>query len=194
MAEVRAAERSSQSARVPSKASTGTRGEALAGGQPGSARAEGSSGLGRIDYGLHAQGASDAQIALQRYVDGCDLDRGLLELVRIRASQLNGCAYCLSLHIPEALEAGESETRIHLLTAWAESGLFSPREQAALAWTEAVTRLDAGHVPEEIYDCARQYFSEKELVDLTWAIVAINGWNRLSVSFRRPPRTNAPRE
>lgn len=150
--------------------------------------------MDRIDYGRYAQGARDAQVTLQQYVDGCGLDQGLLELVKVRASQLNGCAYCLSLHIPEALSAGESETRIHLLTAWAESGLFSPREQAALAWTEAVTRLDAGHVPDEVYECARRYFSEKELVDLTWAIVAINGWNRLSVSFRRSPRTKLSKE
>jgi AhpD family alkylhydroperoxidase len=123
-------------------------------------------------------------LGLQSYVDRCGLEHSLLELVKTRASQINGCAYCLEMHTREAREAGESEARLYLLNAWRESPLYSARERAALEWTEAVTLLAVDHVPDEAWDAARAEFSDKELVDLTVAIGMINTWNRMAVSFR----------
>ena len=123
------------------------------------------------------------------YVDQSGLDRSLLlELVKIRASQINGCAYCLVMHTNDARKAGESDERMHLLNAWREAPVFSAKERAALAWTEAVTLVSAGHVPDEVYDQVRKQFSEKELVDLTMAVVTINGWNRIAIAFRATPQ------
>jgi AhpD family alkylhydroperoxidase len=130
---------------------------------------------------------------LQGYVSKSGLEGPLMELVKLRASQINGCAFCIDMHVREAREAGETDTRMHLLNAWREAPLYSPRERAALAWTEAVTLVTEGHVPDEVYDEARRHFNEKELVDLTYAIVAINGWNRLCVSFRTPPKLVGPK-
>ena len=115
------------------------------------------------------------------------IDAALRHLVDIRASQINGCAFCLDMHVKEAKIDGERELRLHHVAIWRESPLFSPRERAALAWTEALTRLGEDGVSDEIYEQARAQFSEKELSDLTFAVVAINGWNRLSVAFRNPP-------
>jgi AhpD family alkylhydroperoxidase len=123
---------------------------------------------------------------VETYVRGCGLDAALLELVKLRASQINGCAYCLDMHSKDARAAGESEQRLHVLPAWREAPFYSARERAALAWTEAVTRLADGPVPEALYGELREHFSEKEAVDLTMAIIAINGWNRLCVPFRSP--------
>jgi len=111
----------------------------------------------------------------------------LLELVKIRASQINGCAFCIALHTKDARKLGESDERMHLLNAWEEAPVFSPRERAALAWTEAVTLVTEGHVPDAVYEEARKHFSEKELVDLTYAVMAINAWNRLAIAFRAQP-------
>jgi AhpD family alkylhydroperoxidase len=138
----------------------------------------------RIDYGRVAPGVVQAMRGLEAYVHDCGLEPALLELVKTRASQINGCAYCLDMHTKDARAAGETEQRLYLLPAWREAPLYSERERAALAWTEAVTRLDQGHVPDEVYQAARAHFSEKELVDLTLAVVAINGWNRLAISMR----------
>jgi AhpD family alkylhydroperoxidase len=112
----------------------------------------------------------------------------LLILVTTRASQINGCAFCLDMHIREAKEAGESDERIYLLTAWREVDVYTLRERAALAWTERLTRLADAHVTDEDFEAAREEFSEEELAHLTLAIVAINGWNRFNVGFRVPPR------
>lgn len=113
------------------------------------------------------------------------IDTTISHLVDIRASQLNGCAFCLDMHTKDARAAGESEQRLYLLPAWREAPCYTERERAALAWTEALTQLSATHdVPDEVYEQARAQFSEKELVDLTLAIIAINGWNRLNVAFR----------
>lgn len=117
-------------------------------------------------------------------MDRCGLEHSLLELVKTRASQINGCAYCLEMHTREAREAGESEARLYLLNAWRESPLYTARERAALEWTEAVTLLAADNVPDKAWEAARAEFSDKELVDLTVAIGMINTWNRLAVSFR----------
>jgi AhpD family alkylhydroperoxidase len=141
----------------------------------------------RSKYSHVAPAASRAQSALDQYVNSCGLEASLLELVKLRASWINGCAYCLQEHSSSALEKGERVERLFQVGAWAESPVFSARERAALAWTDAVTLVASSRVPDEVYQQARAAFSEKELVDLTWAIVAINGWNRMSISFRGQP-------
>jgi AhpD family alkylhydroperoxidase len=122
--------------------------------------------------------------ALQAYTDTCGLEPSLLELVKTRASQINGCAFCLEMHTREARAAGESEARLYLLNAWRESPLYSDRERAALEWTEAVTLVSESAVPDSVFEIARAAFSEEELVNLTVAIGMINVWNRLAISFR----------
>src|SRR5512146_121393 len=138
----------------------------------------------RIAYGQVAPGAVAAMRGLESYVRQSGLEPALLELVRIRASQLNGCAYCLDMHTKDARAAGESEQRLYVLSAWREAPFYSERERAALAWTEAVTRISDGPIPDEIFRSTREHFEEKELVDLTMAIIAINGWNRLAIAFQ----------
>ena len=140
---------------------------------------------GRFDYAKVAPGANEAMRGLER---------SLIELVKIRASQLNGCAYCLDMHTKDARAAGESEQRLYVLAAWREAPFYSERERAALEWTEALTVLARDGVPDELYERTRRVFSELELVNLTTAIIAINGWNRLSVAFRSPePGSYTPR-
>jgi AhpD family alkylhydroperoxidase len=117
------------------------------------------------------------------YVNSSELDHRMLELVKMRTSQLNGCAYCIDMHTKDARAAGETEQRLYLLDAWRETPLYSERERAALEWTEAVTRVADGHVPDEVFAAARDH-SEEELVDLTIAVIATNGWNRLNIAFR----------
>ena len=146
----------------------------------------------RINYGKVAPGARKAMMGLEAYANNCGLERSLLDLVRLRASQINGCAYCIDMHSKDLRAGGESEQRIYLLDAWRESPGYTERERAALAWTEAVTLVTEGHVPEDVYQQVRQQFSEEELVNLTLAIVAINGWNRLSISFRTLPGSYQP--
>lgn len=138
----------------------------------------------RLDPYKASSEAYKPLLGLQAYVDRCGLEHSLLELVKTRASQINGCAYCLEMHTREAREAGESEARLYLLNAWRESPLYTARERAALEWTEAVTLLAADNVPDKTWEAARAEFSDKELVDLTVAIGMINTWNRLAVSFR----------
>lgn len=146
----------------------------------------------RMEYGEVAPGARDAMLGLERYVHGSGLEPALLELVKIRASQINGCAYCLDMHTKDARAKGEKEQRLYAVAAWHEAPFFTERERAALAWTEAITRVSQAHVPDETYEAARKQFKEKELVDLTLAIVAINGWNRLAIAFRTVPGTYKP--
>jgi AhpD family alkylhydroperoxidase len=145
----------------------------------------------RIDYTKLPPEPVKAMLALGRYVTGCGLEHSLMELVKIRASQINGCAFCLDMHTQDARAAGETEQRLYALSAWRETPFFSPRERAALAWAEAVTLVATG-VSDATYEEARAEFSERELVDLTWAIVMINGWNRLNVAFRTMPGTYKP--
>jgi len=145
----------------------------------------------RINYYQVAPKAVEAMRGLQAYVDASGLEHSLVELVKTRASQLNGCAYCVNLHTKDARKAGESEERLYALAVWRESPFFSARERAALAWCEAVTLIAHDHVPDAAYEEARAQFSEKELVDLTIAVIAINGWNRLAVSFRQMPAASA---
>jgi AhpD family alkylhydroperoxidase len=141
----------------------------------------------RIDVPRVNPAAFKAMRDFQSYVNATPLEHSLKELVKIRASQINQCAYCLHMHLRDARKAGESQERLDLIGAWREAPVFSSRERAALAWTEAVTLLADTHVPDEVYEMAKAEFTEQELVDLTMALVAINGWNRLQVSFRVPP-------
>ena len=121
---------------------------------------------------------------LEGYVQACGLEPNLLDLIKTRASQINGCAYCIHMHTHEARARGESEERLYLLDAWRESPLYSERERAALAWTEAVTLISQTHAPDAVYEEARRHFTEEELVKLTVAIAAINSWNRIAIGFR----------
>jgi len=147
----------------------------------------------RIDYGTVAPGVLKVMGALSAHVHQSGLEPALLELVKMRASQLNGCAYCLDMHAKDARAAGEREQRLYLLDAWREAPCYTGRERAALAWTEAVTLVAVDHVPDAVYAEARGQFDEQELVDLTLAIVEINGWNRLSIAFRSQAGTYQPR-
>jgi AhpD family alkylhydroperoxidase len=134
-----------------------------------------------------------AMRALQQAVNDSGLEHALLELVKMRASQINGCAYCLDMHSKDARAAGETEQRLYTLDAWQETPFFTGRERAALEWTEAVTRVGETHVPDEVAARVRQHFDETELVALTFAIIAINGWNRLAVALRFPVGTYQPK-
>lgn len=131
----------------------------------------------------------DELIRYARTVEAMGLEKSLLELVKIRASQINGCAICLHMHAEEARRQGESEDRILMLSAWHETGLYSPREKAALAWTEALTRLTETHAPDEAYEAVKAEFSDEELVKLTLMINVINNFNRFGVGFRVSPVT-----
>ena len=145
----------------------------------------------RIDYRKTAPDGISTLSGLENYVRQSGLEPALSELVKLRASQINGCAYCIDMHTKDARAEGESEQRLYAVVAWRETPFFTERERAALAWTEAVTQVSQEHVPEEV-EGGHQHFSEKELVDLTLAIIAINGWNRLAISFRSVPGTYQP--
>ena len=140
----------------------------------------------RLDYARLAPGALRAQYGIEAYVRSSGLDPTLVELVKLCASYLNGCAYCVDMHTKDARAAGESEQRLYAVPVWRETPFYTPRERAALAWTEAVTRLAHGGVPDALYDELRQHFTDLEVVNLTMAVVAINGWNRLAISLRQP--------
>lgn len=137
--------------------------------------------------------AIDAMVKLENYTRQSGLEYSLIELVKIRASQINGCAFCIHMHTADARKAGETEERLYLLSAWRESPLYSERERAALAWTESLTRIADTQAPDQDYEWARSQFSEEELVKLTLLIGAINIWNRISVGFRSiHPVTKTP--
>jgi len=146
----------------------------------------------RLDYGAAAPGAMKAMKGLQAYINTTDLEPALLELVKLRASQINGCAYCVALHSHDARALGESEQRLYTLSVWRETPFYRERERAALEWTEALTLLAETHVPDAVYEAVRPHFSDKELADLTLAVVLINGWNRFGVSFRDTPEQYEP--
>jgi AhpD family alkylhydroperoxidase len=138
----------------------------------------------RIDYYNVAPGSVKAVYGLERYLSGSELEPPLVELVKLRASLMNGCAYCVDVHTKDARARGETEQRLFAVPVWRDTPFFSPRERAALAWTEAVTDIGRGGVSDALYDEARAQFTDKELVDLTVAVIAINAWNRLAVTFR----------
>ncbi len=146
----------------------------------------------RLSYSKVSPDGTDILQKLERYVKSSGLEADLVELVKLRASQINGCAYCIDMHTKDARTYGESEQRLYAVSAWHEAPFFSERERAALAWADAVTLVGKTRVPDEVYDEARKHFSEKELVDLTLAIIAINGWNRLAISFRTPAGSYQP--
>ncbi len=133
-----------------------------------------------------------AKAALDQYLQGCGLEESLLHLARLRASQINGCAYCLDMHWKDLRAIGEGEQRLYSLDAWRESPYYTDRERAALTWTEAVTLIASGHVSDAVYEEVRPHFREKELCDLTLAVAAINAWNRLSISARLVPGVYQP--
>lgn len=141
----------------------------------------------RSDYNTTAPNAIKGLLELEKYIANSNLERSLYELVKIRASQINGCAYCLDMHTKDARKAGETEQRIYALNAWRETSFYTNRERAALAWTEALTLISENDVPDSFYQSTLDYFSEEELITLTMAIIAINGWNRLAISFRTEP-------
>ena len=145
----------------------------------------------RLDFTKVSPQALAAQYGLERHARAT-VDPTIFELVKLRASYMNGCAYCVDMHTKDARVAGETEQRLYAVPVWRETPFFTPRERAALAWTEALTRLGPDGVPDAIYDAVRAHFDEKELVDLSLAVVAINGWNRLSIAFRAPVGSYQP--
>src|SRR5579864_6931650 len=146
----------------------------------------------RLSYAKAAPGVYDAMDALERYLKDCGLDERLLLLIQLRASQINGCAYCLDMHWKDLVAIGEREQRLYSLDAWRECPYYTDRERAALEWTEAVTRITDGHVPDAIYEEVRRHFNEKELSDLTFAVATINAWNRLCIAARIVPGSYQP--
>ncbi len=147
----------------------------------------------RLDAQKVAPAAYHAMLALETAVRrSSHLEPSLVELVRLRASQINGCAFCIDMHTKDARANGETEQRLYTLSVWRETPFYTDRERAALAWTEAVTLIHQDHAPDEIYQPVREHFSEEELVTLTMAIVAINGWNRLAIGFRAVPGEYQP--
>ena len=146
----------------------------------------------RLNTNKVAPGAIHAMLQLENYIHKSGLEPALLELVRMRTSQINGCAYCLDMHSKDARANGESEQRLYALNAWRETPFFTDRERAALAWTEAVTLIHQDHAPDSVYEEVRQHFSEAELVNLTMAIASINSWNRLAIGFRAVPGEYQP--
>ena len=142
---------------------------------------------------MAAPGVIEAMLGLSNYLRKSGLlDESLVNLISLRASQINGCAYCIDMHWKDLRAAGETEQRLYGLDAWEESPYYTDRERAALAWTESVTNIREGHVPDEVYERVREFFSEKELADLTLAVAAINSWNRLNIAVRTKPGTYHP--
>ena len=138
----------------------------------------------RISAHDAAPGAIGAMMSVEAYLDDCGLEATLVELIKMRASQINGCAFCLDMHSKDARANGESEQRLYLLSAWRESSLFSPRERAALAWTESLTSIADNHAPDRLFEALRQHFSDEEITNLTLLVCQINSWNRFAVGFR----------
>ena len=148
----------------------------------------------RLHYGKAFPEGLRALFSLGKAINESGLEPSLMELVKIRASQMNGCAYCLDMHTKDARAAGETEQRLYLLQAWRETSFYTPRERAALAWTEALTNIQQGHAPDEVYEEVRREFNEAELVKLTFAITQINTWNRISIGFRVEAGTYQPQK
>jgi AhpD family alkylhydroperoxidase len=146
----------------------------------------------RIDYQKSA--GISAMAGLERYVRQCGLERSLLELIKLRASQINGCAYCVDMHTKDARARGESEQRLYAVSVWREAPFFTERERIALEWTESLTLISERGIPDALYEKARTHFNEKELVDLTFAVITINGWNRLAIGFRSEVGSYQPAE
>ena len=148
----------------------------------------------RMNYGKAAPGAMRAMNGLETYLAKCGLEDSLKDLVRLRASQINGCAYCVDMHSLDLRAAGETEQRIYALPVWHETPFFSERERAALLWTEKLTLISIDHVPDEVFEQVRQHFTEEELANLTLVIATINAWNRFGISFRDVPGEYTPKQ
>ena len=146
----------------------------------------------RIDFARLSPEGYKAMLGLEHYLSTSTVEKKLLHLVKLRVSQINGCAFCLDMHWKDLKVEGETDQRMYSLDAWRETSYYTDRERAALAWAEAVTNISDGHAPDELFAEARQYFSEQELADLTLAVTAINGWNRISIAFRVVPGTYQP--
>ena len=146
----------------------------------------------RIGYSEQAAGAYKAMLGLEQYLHHSSIEPMLLHLLKFRVSQINGCAYCLDMHSKDLRAGGETEQRLYMLDAWRESPFYTDRERAALEWAESLTLVSQTHVPDEVYEIVKKQFSEKEIIDLTMAIIAINGWNRISIAFRTTPGTYEP--
>lgn len=146
----------------------------------------------RLNYTEVAPKALKGMLELEKYVHESGIERTLYELVKTRASQINVCAYCIDMHTKDAREAGETEQRLYGLSAWRETPFYSERERAALEWTEAITLISENEVSDSLYEATHKYFNEEEMVVLTMAIIAINGWNRLAISFRTLPGSYKP--
>jgi len=146
----------------------------------------------RIDYLKSARGAYHAMLGIEHYLQQCGLEESLQNLIKLRVSQLNGCAYCIDMHWKDLRAAGESEQRLYGLDAWEESPYYTDRERAALTWAESVTNVQEGHVPDEVFERVKEFFDDTELADLTLAVTAINSWNRLSIAARTVPGTYQP--
>ncbi|CAA7627258.1 conserved hypothetical protein [Candidatus Terasakiella magnetica] len=142
----------------------------------------------RLDLTKASPDGYKAMLGVHSYVQNSGLDLGLLELIKIRVSQINGCAFCIAMHVPLGRKHGVSEDQMHLLPAWREAPIYSPETRAALAWAEALTHLTGGDVSDVVYADIRQHFSEKEVADLSFAIAEINAWNRLMICTRTPPQ------
>jgi len=141
----------------------------------------------RLNYAKVAAGGYRAMLGLEAYLHDCGLEEPLIHLIKLRASQINGCAFCLDMHWKDLRAIGETEQRLYSLDAWRECPWYTDRERAALEWTEAVTLVSQGHVPDSVYESVRPHFSEKELSDLTFAVATINAWNRLAIAARMEP-------
>jgi AhpD family alkylhydroperoxidase len=146
----------------------------------------------RLKYAKAFPEGVHALLALGKVIAASGLEPALMELVKTRASQLNGCAYCIDMHTKDARAAGETEQRLYALSAWRETPFFTSRERAALAWTEALTNIQQGHASDEVYEQARGEFDEPDLVKLTLAVTQINAWNRIAIAFRAEPGTYQP--
>jgi AhpD family alkylhydroperoxidase len=146
----------------------------------------------RIDFNRLSPEGYRAMLGLERYLATSKVERKLLHLMKLRVSQMNGCAFCLDMHWKDLQVEGEDTQRMYSLDAWRETPYYTDRERAALAWAEAVTNITDGHAPDEVFEETRQYFSEEELADLTLAVATINSWNRLSIAFRIVPGTYQP--
>ena len=146
----------------------------------------------RIDYLKSARGAYHAMLGIEHYLQQCGLEESLQNLIKLRVSQINGCAYCIDMHWKDLKAAGEAEQRLYGLDAWEESPYYTERERAGLAWAESVTNIQEGHVPDEVFERVKKFFNDKELADLTLAVTAINAWNRLSIAARTVPGTYQP--
>src|SRR5688572_10339830 len=147
----------------------------------------------RLDYYKVAPEGVKAVRALEHYLRASALEPSLIELVKLRASLMNGCAYCIDVHTKDARAKGETEQRLFAVPVWRETPFFSPRERAALAWTEAVTEISKTHAPDDVFEALRDHFTDEEITNLTAAIVVINGWNRIAISMRTPVGTYTPR-